>query len=46
MAIMIRVVLPDVSIFLWEFLEFLYFLECPPRILSGFMWRLQKKPSN
>ena len=28
--------------FFWEFLEFLSFLECPPRILGGFTWRLQK----
>ena len=28
--------------FLWEFIEFLYFLECPPRIIGDFMWRLQR----
>ena len=27
---------------LWEFLEFFDFLECPPRILRGFTWRLQR----
>ena len=30
--------------FLWEFIEFLYFLDWPPRILGGITWRLQKEP--
>ena len=46
MAIMIRVaeLMARCFWFLWEFVGFLYFLDCPPRILDGFIWRLQKKP--
>ena len=28
--------------FLWEFLRFLYFLKCLPRILGGITWRLKR----
>ena len=41
MIIMIRVA--ECFWFLWEFVGFLYFLDCLPRILGGFTWRLQKK---
>ena len=46
MAIMIRVaeLMARCFWFLWEFVEFLYILDCPPRILDGFIWRLQKEP--
>jgi len=46
MAIMIRVakLMARCFWFFWEFVGFLYFLDCPPRILSGFTWRLQKEP--
>ena len=46
MAIMIRVAELMARCFwiLWEFIEFLYFLDCPPRILGGITWRLQKEP--
>ena len=44
MTIMIRVVelMAVYFLFLWEFVGFLYFLDCPPRILGGITWRLQK----
>ena len=46
MAIMIRVaeLMARCFWFLWEFVGFLYFLDCPPRILGGFTWRLQNEP--
>ena len=46
MAIMITVaeLMARCFCFLWKFVEFLYFLDCPPRILGGFVWRLQKEP--
>jgi len=46
MAIMIRVaeLMARCFWFLWEFVGFFYFLDCPPKILGGFTWRLQKKP--
>ena len=45
MAIMIRVAELMARCFwiLWEFARFLYFLDCPPRILGGISWRLQKE---
>ena len=44
MAIIIRVVrlMARCFLFLWEFIGILYFLECPPMILGGFSWILQK----
>ena len=47
MAIMIRVgeLMAGCFWFLWEFVGFLYFLDCPLRILGAFTWRLQKEPS-
>jgi len=46
MAIMIRVaeLMAECFWFLWEFVGFLYFLDCSPSFLGGFTWRLQKKP--
>ena len=46
MAIMIRVAELMTKYFwiLWEFVGFLYFLDCPPRILDVITWRLQKDP--
>jgi hypothetical protein len=44
MIIMIRYVelLTGCFLFLWEFIGFLYFLDCPPRILGDITWRPQK----
>ena len=46
MSIMIRIteLMAGCFLFLWEFVRFFYFLDCPPRILGGFIWRLQKEP--
>ena len=46
MAIMIRVteLMAVCFWFLWKFIKIFYFLDCPPRILGGFTWRLQKEP--
>ena len=46
MAIMIRVaeLMPDVSDFCENLLDFSIFLDSLPRILGGFTWRLQKEP--
>ena len=46
MTIMIRVVelLADVSDFCENLYDFSIFLDCPPSILGGFIWRLQKEP--
>jgi hypothetical protein len=46
MIIMIRDVelMAGCFLFLWEFIGFLYFLDCPPRILCDIMWRSQKEP--
>ena len=48
MAIMIRVDKrwPDVSDFCENLQDFSIFLDCSPRILGGFTWRLQKEPPN
>ena len=35
---------PDVSDFYENLYDFSIFLDCPPRILDGFIWRLQKEP--
>jgi hypothetical protein len=45
MTIMIKVaeLMTECFWFLWEFIGFLYFLDCPSKILGGFTWRLQKK---
>jgi len=43
MDIIIRVVgWPDVTDFCENFLNFSIFVECPPRILGDFMWRLER----
>ena len=46
MTIMIRVAKRwlDVSDFCENLQDFSIFLDCPPRILGGFTWRLQKEP--
>ena len=46
MAIMVRFaeLMARCLWFLWEFVEFLYFLDCPHRILGGITWKLQKEP--
>ena len=43
MVIIIRVVglMAECFLFLREFIGILYFLECPPKIQGGFMWRIQ-----
>jgi hypothetical protein len=45
MTIMIRDVelMVGCFLFLLEFIGFLYFLDCPHRILGGITWRPQKK---
>ena len=47
MVIIIRVVglMAGCFWFLWEFLKFLYFLECPSKIIGGLHMETSKKPS-
>jgi len=47
MTIKIRVVglMAGCFWFLWEFLKFLYFLECPSKIIGGLHMETSKKPS-
>ena len=44
MVVIIRVVglMAGYFWFFWEFIGFLYFSECPPKLICGFTWRLQK----